>query len=199
MPRKRKVLEGTADSRERLVAAAARLFRFQGYHATGLNQIVEESQAPKGSLYHYFPDGKEQLGQEALRSAGQLLRERLSALGKLDPREALKQLVEVSIQELQSSDYRDACPIATVALETSSHSPELRQCCSDIFQQALSILEGWLVKHGLDQQAARDLALLAFSAYEGALLLSKVQRSPDPLRRVAGQIHLMLESALKSR
>lgn len=198
MPRKRKVLEGTADSRERLVATAARLFRFQGYHATGLNQIVEESQAPKGSLYHYFPEGKEQLGQEALRSAGQVLRERLSALGKLDPREALKQLVEVSIQELQSSDYRDACPIATVALETSSHSPELRQCCSDIFQQALSILEGWLVKHGLDQQAARDLALLAFSAYEGALLLSKVQRSPDPLRRVAGQIHSMLESALKS-
>lgn len=196
MPRKRKVIDGTADSRERLVSTAARLFRVQGYHATGLNQIVEESQAPKGSLYHYFPGGKEQLGQEALRGAGQVLAARLSALGKLDPRDALDQLVEISIQDLETTDYRDACPIATVALETASQSPDLRECCSGIFARALLILEGWLCSRGLPQEASRDLALLAFSAYEGALLLSKVQRSPEPLRRVAGQIRLLLESAL---
>ena len=196
MPRKRKVIDGTADSRERLVSTAARLFRVQGYHATGLNQIVEESQAPKGSLYHYFPGGKEQLGQEALRGAGKLLAARLAALGKLDPREALEQLVEISIQDLESTDYRDACPIATVALETASQSPDLRECCSGIFSEALAILDGWLRSRGLPAQDSRDLALLAFAAYEGALLLSKVQRSPDPLRRVAGQIRRLLESAL---
>lgn len=189
MTRKRKIIDGSAvDSRQRLVETAARLFRVQGYNATGLNQIVEESQAPKGSLYHYFPDGKEQLAAEALGCAGLQLSGKLKALGELTPGEALDQLVEMSIAELEASDYRDGCPIATVALETNSSSDPLRIVCEKIFDKALLILKQWLVSKGSSPERAELLAVTVFSAYEGALMLSKVRRSPEPLRQVAGQM-----------
>ena len=50
------------DTRERILTAAQRLFRKRGYHATGLSDILEAANAPKGSLYHHFPDGKEAIG-----------------------------------------------------------------------------------------------------------------------------------------
>jgi len=52
------------------VRAAATLFRRNGYAATGINEIAELAGAPKGSLYHYFPDGKQQIGEAAVRLAG---------------------------------------------------------------------------------------------------------------------------------
>ena len=149
MARARKVLEeGGVDSRQRLLDTAARLFRVQGYHATGLNQIVDESQAPKGSLYHYFPDGKEQLAAEAMLNAGNSLRSKLTALGGLSPAQAIDQLVEVSIEELISSDYRDGCPVATVALETNSSSESIRGVCQRIFGGAGTCVFHLVAGHG---------------------------------------------------
>ncbi|MBS2037105.1 TetR/AcrR family transcriptional regulator [bacterium] len=194
MARARKVLEeGGGDSRQRLLDTASRLFRVQGYHATGLNQIVDESQAPKGSLYHYFPQGKEQLATEALVNAGQSLRAKLSGISGLTPAEAIDRLVEISIGELESSNYRDGCPIATVALETNSSSEAIRGVCQHIFGGALKLLTDWLVGKGLCEERARVLSLTVFSAYEGALMLSKVQHSPQPLREVASQLKVFVK------
>src|ERR1700704_2934259 len=67
--------EATADmstTRDRIVDASAELFRRQGYAATGVKQIVTEAQAPFGSLYHFFPGGKQGLGAEAIRTSGGL-------------------------------------------------------------------------------------------------------------------------------
>lgn len=183
MTRQRKYVEGSSsDSRQRLVETASRLLRVQGYHATGLNQVVEESQAPKGSLYHYFPEGKEQLAAEALRCAGKDLGGRLRQVAQLPPGEGLQLLVEASIQDLIQSDYHDGCPIATVALEC----PQLGPVCDGIFQQALGLLEEMLQRRGYPD--AKELALTIFSAYEGALMLCKVRRSPEPLQQVARQL-----------
>jgi len=70
--------------KENLVRTAMRLFRKQGYASTGLQQILADSGAPKGSLYHYFPGGKESLGEAAVAMAGRLIGEMLTDLA-LDP------------------------------------------------------------------------------------------------------------------
>ena len=68
-------------TREKFVETTSRLMEIQGYHATGLNQIIKESGAPKGSLYYHFPGGKEELASEAVHQAGvnlvQLIQENL--------------------------------------------------------------------------------------------------------------------------
>ena len=61
--------------RDNLIYTAARLFRQQGYAATGINDILREAGAPKGSFYHYFPGGKEELGAAAIRHAMGLSRD----------------------------------------------------------------------------------------------------------------------------
>lgn len=192
MGRKPREVQGTADSRQRLIDTTGRLLRVQGYHATGLNQIVEESEAPKGSLYHYFPEGKEQLAGEALREAGVDLQLKFrDALG-LEPGAALEQLVEISIDELERSDYRDGCPIATVALETNSTSPHLREICREVLDRALQSVQRAFMSRGLPAHEAETLALTVFSTFEGALMLSKVRRSPEPLRRIVAPLKRLL-------
>ena len=60
-----------SSAREEILQATTALLEKQGSHATGLNEIIRESGAPKGSLYYYFPEGKDQLVSEAVLVAGQ--------------------------------------------------------------------------------------------------------------------------------
>jgi TetR/AcrR family transcriptional repressor of lmrAB and yxaGH operons len=68
------------DPRANILLAMATLIEKQGYHATGLNDIIALSGSPKGSVYYYFPEGKEQIGIEAVRESGELIASRLKAL-----------------------------------------------------------------------------------------------------------------------
>ncbi|GMU54750.1 MAG: TetR family transcriptional regulator [Candidatus Xenobia bacterium] len=184
------------DSRARLVETTAQLLRVQGYHATGLNQIVEESEAPKGSLYHYFPQGKEELAAEALGLASQATLARLRDLfSNHRLKDALALLVEQAIADLEASDYQHGCPIATVALETVSCDC-LQTQCANFFRQAISLLEEAMKREGVPPDKVPGLAQMSFAAYEGAVLLSRVLKSPAPLRQVAAQIKLHMKLAL---
>ena len=71
-----------SDARANILLTMARLIEKQGYHATGLTEIIRESGAPKGSLYYYFPEGKEQIGVEAIIAAGRIISGRLHGMLK---------------------------------------------------------------------------------------------------------------------
>lgn len=88
-------MSANKNSREKLVQTASRLFQLQGYHGTGVKQIVEESHSPKGSLYYYFPNGKEQLAIESVQSTAQFIRNKIQeSLDKEDdPIKAIQSLI----------------------------------------------------------------------------------------------------------
>src|ERR1700704_1094752 len=123
-------------TRERIVQRSAELFRRQGFAGTGVKQIVAEASAPFVSLYHFFPGGKEQLGEEVIRSSGAIYGQLLDAFFKpgADPVAATRDFFAAAAQTLSDSDYADACPIATVALEVSSTNEPMRQACADVFE-----------------------------------------------------------------
>src|SRR5262245_65389940 len=106
--------------KESLVRTAMRLFRRQGYASSGLQQIVAESGAPKGSLYHYFPNGKEALGESAVVLAGGLMRETLEELAAKhrEPAAFLRAYCKVMAGWMEESGFASGCPIATTLLET---------------------------------------------------------------------------------
>ena len=110
-----------------IIQAAAKLFRQQGYSRTGLNDILAASQAPKGSLYHYFPKGKEQLGEESLRFSAQRAAQTLQALRAEHPTAPGLLLAYAGklADWMQRSGYRDGCPMATTILETVPQSETL--------------------------------------------------------------------------
>src|ERR1700752_1181515 len=154
------------DTRERIVQASADLLRRQGYGATGVKQIVAAAQAPFGSLYHFFPGGKEQLGAEAIRRSGRLYELLIPAV--FDPAPDLVSAVRAffagAADHLRESDYADACPIATVALDVSSTSEPMREACADVFESWITAGLPRFTAAGLDEAAARELVVAMICA-----------------------------------
>ncbi|MGE0495309.1 MAG: TetR/AcrR family transcriptional regulator [Vulcanimicrobiota bacterium] len=183
------------DSRDRMLETTTRLLRRQGFNGTGLNQIIAESNAPKGSLYYHFPGGKEQLAAEAITLASQGIGKRLQSAFDLtsSPRQALDKILEVAAQELEASDFQCGCPVATVALEVAATSEAVQTACSRAFEGAQKILSSNLVKAGYSEDEAANLANLMFTAFEGAMLLSRAHRDTQPLQRLRSTLPLLLK------
>src|ERR687885_2862973 len=125
-----------AGTRERIVDSTAELFRRQGYTGTGVKQIVAEASAPFGSLYHFFPGGKEQLGEETIRTSGRMYLELFVtvAAGAPDVVAGVEEFFGGAAETLRETGYEDACPIATVALEVASTNEPLRRATADVFE-----------------------------------------------------------------
>jgi AcrR family transcriptional regulator len=177
-----------ASTRERIVGASAELFRRQGYSATGVKQIVTAAEAPFGSLYHFFPGGKEQLGAEAIRISGAIYELLIPAV--FDPApdivSGVREFFAGAADYLQETDYADACPIATVALEVSSSSEPMRQACAEVFESWIDVGAERFAAVGVAEKQARELTTAMLCALEGAFVLARALRSTEPLR-VAGE------------
>jgi AcrR family transcriptional regulator len=174
------VATGTKD---RIVNASAELFRRKGYTGTGLKQIVAEAEAPFGSLYHFFPGGKEQLGAEAIRASGAVYGQLIEAVfdPAPDPVTGVRLFFAGAAAHLEETDYADACPIATVALEVSSVSEEMRVACAEVFESWIAAGSQRLERAGLTPERSRELITAMLAALEGAFVLARASRTTAPL------------------
>lgn len=176
-------------TRERIVTATAELFRRQGYTGTGVKAIVTEAGAPFGSLYHFFPGGKEQLGAEVIRWSGALFAQLVPAV--FDPAPDVATAVEDfftgAAGTLRETDFADACPIATVALEVASTNEPLREAAAEVFEGWTAGLAARFAHAGIPEDRSRELALATLAALEGAFVLARATRTTEPLR-VAGAL-----------
>src|SRR5260370_38097242 len=122
-------------TKDRILGTSAELFRRQGYNGTGLKQIVATANAPFGSLYHFFPSGKEQLGEEVIRWSGTVYLELIAAV--CDPAPdvvtAIGDFFAGAAGRLRATAYADASPIATIALQCASVTAPLRQATAAAF------------------------------------------------------------------
>ncbi len=162
-------------SRQAAITAASDLMRRQGYAATGLEEVLATSGAPKGSFYFHFPDGKEQLAAEALAQGGREVGdfvERVVAEAAT-PGEAIGLIAAAEARQLARSDYELGCPIATVTLEMASRSAPIRGAAHDAFESWIQPLAGLLEAHGRDAADASRLARWAVASLEGALILAR--------------------------
>ena len=180
-----------SDAKQKLIDTTALLLQQQGYAATGLDQILQTSQAPKGSLYYYFPEGKEQLAADALQQVGQqysqMMAQALQEHGLIGGFQAILNHFE---HLLVSSNYTQGCPIATVATTLQPEQTALQEACHQVFESWQEGIAAALKTHGLPEH----LAHLLLSSLEGALMLCRVHKSLDPLRTTAGALMTMLEA-----
>jgi AcrR family transcriptional regulator len=162
-------------TRERILLATAELFRRQGYAGTGLKQVVAEAGAPFGSLYHHFPGGKQQLADEVIRAGGAFFQALVTAVydEQSTAEASVRAVFEGAAETLVSTDFQDACPIATVALEVASTNEELRRTTAEVFEQ-------WTVAL-TDRLGDRERALSVLAALEGAFVLCRSLRTVEPM------------------
>jgi AcrR family transcriptional regulator len=177
-------------TKERIVTATASLFQRQGYTGSGLKQISVESGAPFGSVYHFFPGGKEELAAETLRWSGAGYQLLVEAVIENEPDivSGIRTMFAAAAETLRQSDYADACPIATVALEVASTNERLRQVTAEIFEQWLSAAAQRFEAAGVAPARARELATLAVAALEGGFLLCRAARSTDAMDAIGALV-----------
>ena len=185
------------DSKGKTLTAAVKLFRQQGYHGTALHDILAAGGAPRGSLYFHFPKGKEEIGAGALSLAGETVRQAIvQAAEKSDSAESfLVRIVRAMASDLDRSDYRVGCPIATTALETAAQSDVLGAATRTAFQKWELEIKRGLFRFGLTSGDADLVATMVLSQLEGALLLARTYRSLAPIQRAEEAVKLLLAGA----
>jgi AcrR family transcriptional regulator len=174
-------------TRDRILDTTAELFRRHGYTGTGLKQIVAQANAPFGSIYHHFPGGKEQLGGEVIRRSGRMYFELFELImdNADDFVSGIGDFFAGAAMTLEATDYADACPIATVALEVASTNEPLRAATAEVFESWVDGAAARGVAAGVAPDRAREVSLLIIAALEGAFVLCRAMRTTEPLA-VAG-------------
>jgi TetR/AcrR family transcriptional repressor of lmrAB and yxaGH operons len=181
------------DSKEKTLAAAALLFRRQGFHGTALHDVLAAAGSPRGSLYFHFPGGKEQIGEAALNLAGEAVRAKIAFAAEASPSAEvfLTGIARAMAADLEQSDFCNGCPIATTALETAAQSDVLREAARRAFQSWEQEVARGLTRFGAKPNDAAISATTILSQIEGALLLARTYRSVEPLRRAEAAIKLL--------
>ena len=177
-----------SDTKARILGSAEALFSRHGYAATGLKAVLAAADAPYGSLYHFFPGGKEELGVAVVEAQGVTFRELVESIftPDADVVEATEAFAAGAAAVVEATGFADACPIATIALEVADSSEPMRQAAAEAFESWLVVLTDRFVGAGIGDARARELAVELFCAIEGAFLLSRTSRSTVPIH-IAGR------------
>jgi TetR/AcrR family transcriptional regulator, lmrAB and yxaGH operons repressor len=184
------------DSKGKTLAAAAQLFRQQGYHGTALQDVLAAGGSPRGSLYFHFPGGKEEIGEAALTLAGEAVRRAIAHAAE-SSENALAFLTRIArgmASDLEQSGYREGCPIATTALETAAQSEVLGAATRGAFQKWENEIQRGLQRFGMTSDEADSTATTVLSLLEGALLLARTYRSLGPMHRAEQALKLLLRT-----
>ncbi|GJM41180.1 MAG: putative HTH-type transcriptional regulator YxaF [Ardenticatenaceae bacterium] len=183
-----------SNKREQIIATTCQLIETQGYQATGLNQIVAESGAPKGSLYHYFPDGKDGLVEEAIAHTRQIISDRLQEgmAAYPTPAEAIPNFLRNLAHHVQASGFQAGGPITAVALEAASTNERLNAACRAAYQEWQAVIEQKLLDSGYEPVRARRLGAVVIALIEGAIILSRSERNVGPLLDAALELEAVL-------
>lgn len=184
-------MEKKRDARTRALEAAELLFRTQGYTATGLTQILDESGAPKGSFYFHFPDGKQQLAREVLAIYGARVEGGLKALAAKyggDPAGYVRAVANFMAEEMKASGWALGCAAQNFANELAPGDTEFADAVGTIFAGWIAVITE-AIRPGYSSRAIaerRATALLA--ALEGAKTLARTARSASPFEAVVDLI-----------
>ncbi|MCK6208039.1 TetR/AcrR family transcriptional regulator [Cytobacillus sp. T106] len=182
-------LEGKRKTRESILCAASNLFKCQGYNGTGLNQIIEVSGAPKGSIYYHFPGGKEEIAVEAVKHVGNEIKTMIKKelASSEDAAAAFRYHAEkiASYFDVPLSHENSGLHIGLIASETALTSEPIRQACQETYKEWQSLYKEKLLLSGFSEERSKELALLVSSMIEGAVMLSNTYGNGKPLRNIA--------------
>ncbi|MGW8359981.1 TetR/AcrR family transcriptional regulator [Streptomyces wedmorensis] len=187
-------------SRERIVAGAADMISRRGLSATSIREMAKHAQAPLGSTYHYFPEGKQQLATEAVRYTGEWVARSLRKELAAGPAAGLRAFLALWRGIVVDTDFHAGCPVLAVAIEEppADEVPPALAAAAEVFDQWEGLLADSLRAHGADVEQAAQVATLIVAAVEGTVALCRAKRSTDPLDRVAVQLQALIDATIKN-
>lgn len=191
----REILSMKKSTRELIIESTAYLLQQRGYVGTGINDIIEHSGAPKGSLYYHFPGGKEQLTIEAVqwtnKNVTAFIRNNLTKYD--DAIESIKQFILDSASRFDEDNYFQGVPITALVLETASVSENLRSACQEVFDNWSKEFANKLMSYGYEMEQARELGTTINIMIQGAFVMSLAKKDSKSFIAIAETVPLLLE------
>lgn len=182
------------DSRQRMIRAAASMIGARGLNATSFSDLLAESGAPRGSIYHHFPQGKTQLAADAIRWTSARVLAYQQSCAADTPAGILRHFAALWEQVAQTPGGRGGCVVAGVTLDTASDDvpPPLLTLARDTFQDWVTLLSTQFSTVGLPPRQAQALALTLVAGMEGALILCRAEGNAQPIATVTEQLLRLL-------
>jgi TetR/AcrR family transcriptional repressor of lmrAB and yxaGH operons len=183
-----------AAPRDRMIDAAIAGLRASGLAGAGINQVIAASGAPKGSLYHYFPEGKFQLVREAVeRFAAERTREFEAALaGEAPPDQKVRRIFSRLAKGLAAEEFRCGCAVGGLALDLDGDSTELAPACGAAIDSWVAVIAAALAP--LPGTRRKALARFVVTAVQGCIVQARATRSTQPVTE-AGELAAALVRA----
>lgn len=187
-----------ATTRDRIIVATNELFRHHGYNGTSLSQISKASGATIGSIYHFFPGGKEALAVAVIEATGVVYRELFESIAAdaSDTASAFEDVFVGAAQVLEETDFIDPCPIGTVAREAANTSEPLRVAADLAFRSWIEAAGDRLTSAGVPETEAEELAAMFVATLEGTFVLSRAQRQTRSLMTAGRYIAQLVERSI---
>jgi TetR/AcrR family transcriptional repressor of lmrAB and yxaGH operons len=186
----------TIPTRDRILKAARHLFQRRGYYAIGTAEILAASQAPKGSMYHHFPDGKEQIAIEAVAT---MRGDIIGMLRKLEDEERsvaeiIRSLAKGMAQWLKESEWREGTMLVSTTVGSVPDLPKLHAAIKEAFGEWRQHVAKLLVREGWTKAAALSMAQTLIAATEGAMILARIDQDEKIVLKVAETMALLVEN-----
>ncbi|HEY7050525.1 MAG TPA: TetR/AcrR family transcriptional regulator [Mycobacterium sp.] len=181
-------------TKRRMLASAAEVLRERGAAGVTIDEVLSRSKAPRGSVYHHFPGGRNQILAEALAFAGTSMTSAIDAAAAQGPMALLHEFVELWEDVLRDSDFAAGCPVAAAATSTGEEDPRLANDAAVIFDRWRQALTRSFLVDGFHDPEATALATTMLAAIEGAVILCRSLRSAQPLRDVAENIEFLVNA-----
>lgn len=168
-----------------------------------MREIVSAAEAPRGSLQHYFPGGKEELVGEALTWIGEVAARRVRRAQQRVEQPAPSALLEVLVaswrRDLTAEDFAAGCPLVAAAADVAATNESLRSVIRGAFDAWLQPLSEALIELGIPSGRAPGLATVVISALEGAIVLCRIRRDLAPFDALVEEVGPLLDGAVAGR
>jgi AcrR family transcriptional regulator len=186
-----------------MIFSTAQLLRRQGVSGTGLRDVVDHAHAPRGSLQHYFPGGKEQLVNEAVDWAGRFASGRvdvfLASIARPTPSRLFTAMVQQWIDEFSTVGFGAGCPLAAATVDWAASMDSTRSAVAEAFTTWRRPIERALAELGVPSRTRGDAAMLMLCALEGAIVIARAEQDVRALRIVARRLGPLLDGYVSRR
>ena len=192
-------MQAVIRTRDRILTAANELFRRHGYNGTSVKQVTTAAAAPTGSLYHFFPGGKDDLALAVITTSGETYRQLFEFIADAatDAAGAVTDFFEAAARVLEETDFIDPCPIGTIAREVASTNDALRQATERVFTSWIDAATSRFEGQGMRRDNAEQLATTIVAALEGGFVLARARHDSEPLRTAGRYMRHLVDEAME--
>ena len=177
-----------------MLVSAAEVLRERGAAGVTIDEVLARSGAPRGSVYHHFPEGRSQLLREALDFAGYEISASLDEAAQESTTVLLRRFVQLWENALLTSDYTAGCPVLAAAVGSGEDENQLTSVAAEIFGRWREAAKACYVRDGFEPADASALADTTLAAMEGAVVLCRSARSLQPLHNVTAQLEFLIKA-----